>query len=242
MIERIVASRDALVHEFVARLEQQARSTIAARGSFSMAVSGGSIAHVFLPALVDADVQWASVDVLWCDERVVAHTDPESNCNVAWQLWLQRLAPDASPRVYRMPVDTVPIEVAAEEYERDVKHVLAASGGALDCVILGVGPDGHVASLFPGYPSLRAEASRLVSPVRGAPKPPPDRLTLTLPVLAQARTVMLAAFGVEKANVVREVLDRESSALPAALLLRQCRKALVMLDSDAASLLESRLE
>lgn len=236
MIERIIATPDLLGREVRARLERSASAAVAARRACAIAIPGGSVAEAFFPALVDADVQWDSVDLLWCDERVAPAGDPALNWTRAWQLWLQHLR--NSPRVHRMPVDVHPAERAAEAYERVLSRVLAECGGALDVALLGMGADGHIASLFPGNAAFTAQDERTVRAVHGAPKPPPERLTLTLPVLAQARSVVLAAFGGEKASIVRDVLEGES-AVPAALLLRQCSNAVVMMDPAAASLLEN---
>jgi 6-phosphogluconolactonase len=102
-----------------------------------------------------------------------------------------------------------------------------------------VGPDGHVCSLFPGHPLL-AERRRWVAVVEDSPKPPPRRLTLTLPVLAAAELVVVAALGTSKAEVVREALADKESALPLALVVRQARRAVLLLDPDAAQLIRPR--
>lgn len=240
MIERVVAPRDVLAREFRRRLESLARDAIAARGAFSMAIPGGSVAQSFLPALVDG-VSWTQVDLFWCDERVVPSDDPDSNWALAWHVWLRHLPAHACPRVHRMPVDTQPMERAAECYERELDAAIRLLGGVLDLALLGIGPDGHIASLFSRHPALTADEGRSVAAVRGAPKPPPDRLTLTLPFLARSRSVMLAAFGVEKAAIVRDILDDEASTAPAASLVRhRGSPSVIMLDAEAASLLRSR--
>lgn len=238
MIERIVAAQNILALEFRGRVERAARAALSARGRCVIAVPGGSVAETFFPALVEADVSWTSVDVIWCDERVVPADDTASNAAVASRLWLRHLRPENAPSVHRMPVDTFPSERGAELYEGELDRVLGRSGGAIDLALVGMGPDGHVASLFPRHAAFTTQDERRVRAVHAAPKPPPDRLTLTLSALAQSRTVVLAAFGTEKASIVRDVLDGESTA-PAAVLLRQCRSAVVMLDPAAASLLDA---
>ena len=250
MIERIVATRDVLAQHVRARLERDVRAAIEARGMCSLAIPGGSVAHTFLPALVDADVPWASVDLFWCDERVVAADSPDSNWALAWQLWLRHLSPRNRPRIHRMPVDTHPPERAAASYERELREVLRSRGergdagaawaraGALDLVLLGLGPDGHVASLFPGHWAATSDDVRAVVVVHGAPKPPPVRLTLTMRMLAHASVLVLAAFGAEKAAIVRDVLGNDASTVPAAVLLRQrSSPSVILLDAEAAALL-----
>jgi 6-phosphogluconolactonase len=124
------------------------------------------------------------------------------------------------------------LDRAARDYERTMSHRLGAPP-ALDLALLGVGPDGHVCSLFPGHPLL-GEERRFVAPVFDSPKPPPWRLTLTLPALAAARLVVVAAFGAAKAPVMREALRDPASRLPVALVLRRAQAALVLLDPAAA--------
>ena len=136
-----------------------------------------------------------------------------------------------------MPADTAPLELAAERYERDLNAVLSESGGALDLALLGLGTDGHIASLFSGAAALAAHDKSAVVAVRGAPKSPPDRLSLTLPTLVRAPVIILAALGLEKARIVKEVVENPLVDVPAALLIRRRVTTLMLLDDPAASLL-----
>jgi 6-phosphogluconolactonase len=102
-----------------------------------------------------------------------------------------------------------------------------------------VGPDGHVCSLFPGHPLL-AERNRSVAVIEDSPKPPPRRLTLTLPVVTAAELVVVAALGRSKARVVAEALENKRSELPLARVAREARRVWFLLDPDAASLIQSR--
>jgi len=134
-----------------------------------------------------------------------------------------------------MPADDPDAESAARSYEA----LLTATLGTppqLDLALLGVGPDGHVCSLFPGHRLLR-ERQRLVASIGDAPKPPRRRLTLTLPVLWEAAVVVLAALGEAKAAVLREALEEPSSPLPVALAMRGARRTVVLLDPPSARLL-----
>ena len=169
--------------------------------------------------------------IFWADERAVPPDDPESNYGIARRLWLEPAGvPDAA--VHRMHGEAPDLAAAAKAYS-DVLEVLRGAPPRLDLVLLGVGPDGHVASLFPGHPLL-AEESRWVAPVADAPKPPPRRLTLTLPVLAGADHVVIAATGAAKASCVRAALDEPDSSLPVALVARRARRVTFLLDPDAA--------
>ena len=121
---------------------------------------------------------------------------------------------------------------AAAAYAAELTSVLG-SPVRLDFVLLGVGPDGHVASLFPTH-DLLMEQQQLVAAILDSPKPPPRRLTLTLPALADAERVVVVAFGDEKADVLREAIERDDSPLPLAQLLRRARRPLVLADRAAA--------
>ena len=234
MLEIIVGTRERLIGEFARRFERHAADAIAARGRFSMAISGGSVARTLLPALVTAAVDWPRVDVFWCDERAVPATDPESNFGAADALLFARI-PGRPAVLHPMSTDVPDLARAADEYEVEMRHVLG-NPPVLDLMLIGAGPDGHVCSLFAGHPALE-ERDRSVVAVRGAPKPPPDRLTMTLPVVGDTRHLYLGAFGTEKAEMVREIVEHDGSLLPAAQALRSNARAVCLLDDGAASLL-----
>jgi 6-phosphogluconolactonase len=209
---------------------------VSARGAARVAVTGGSLMRVFGPALVDADVDWTRLHVYFGDERAVPPADPLSNFNLARETWLvsTRVRQD---HVHRMPAELEDLDLAAREYEA----TLFASLGPqprFDLVLLGVGPDGDVCSLFPGRPQL-SERERLVVPVFDSPKPPARRLTLTLPALAAARSLLIVATGREKAPVARQALIDPLCNLPVASAAHAAESVLFLLDPDAASLLET---
>ena len=104
----------------------------------------------------------------------------------------------------------------------------------MDLLLLGVGPDGHVASLFPGHSAL-SEEHRLALPIVDAPKPPPRRLTLTLPILTSAERVIVMALGESKAAIMREALRQKDAQLPVSLVLRRAQRPLVLLDEEAGA-------
>lgn len=132
-----------------------------------------------------------------------------------------------------MPADHPNLDEAAALYAAELRRVLG-EGPHLDLVLLGVGPDGHVASLFPGHPAF-FEEHQLVVPIVDSPKPPPRRLTMTLPLLTSARCVIVMALGKSKAAVMHEALTREDSTLPISLVLRRAQQSLVLLDEEAAT-------
>jgi 6-phosphogluconolactonase len=203
------------------------------RRPLALAISGGSVATTFFPAWAAGRVvDWTSTHVFWADERAVAPTDPESNYGLARSLWLDPAGAPATS-IHRMPADEPDLEQAARDYADTIARVVGPAG-VLDLVLLGIGPDGHVASLFPGH-VLLTETSRGVAAVTDSPKPPPRRLTLTLPLLTTARAVVIGAFGAGKAAIVREAVTDPASRLPAALVARGARRAIWLLDPGAAS-------
>jgi len=211
-------------------VHREAVRSIAERGRFSLAVPGGSVARDALPALVPVPLDWDRTHVFWVDERAVPRADPASNVRVVSGAWLvPARAPEAS--LHPMPADGADLARAADAYEYALRQVLG-DRPCLDYVLLGVGPDGHVASLFPGHPAL-AETSRLAVAVFDAPKPPPARLTLTMPLLLDARRVVVAALDASKAPVIGEVLADDASTLPVSVVLRRARRPLLLLDASA---------
>jgi 6-phosphogluconolactonase len=227
----IVDDVPTLAEAFVRHLTMAAEEALAARGSFAIALSGGSVARAFLPCLAHAPLDVSRLAVFWADERAVAPDHPDSNYGLARSLWLAPAGiPDTAIR--RMTGEALDLEGAADDYERALVRRLGAPP-RLDVVLLGVGPDGHVASLFPGHPALD-ESRRQVVALTDAPKPPPRRVTLTLPALVEARLVVVAAFGAEKAEAIRQALEDAGSPLPIARVARRAPRTLWLLDPEAA--------
>ena len=227
----VVDAPAALGEIFAARCEQELGRAIAERGTASLVVTGGSAAEVLLPRLLNVGVDWSSTQVFWSDERAVPPDDPQSNYRLARERWLDPASvPPAS--VHRMPGEALDLPAAAAAHERELIAV-CGDPPRFDVMLLGVGPDGHVASLFPDHPLL-AERRRLVAAVEDSPKPPPRRLTLTLPARFGARLLVVAAFGAAKAVAMAEALDDPASRLPVARVLRAAERSLVLLDAAAA--------
>jgi 6-phosphogluconolactonase len=132
-----------------------------------------------------------------------------------------------------MNADSPDLNGAATAYGDELVRILGKTP-RLDLVLLGVGPDGHVASLFPGHRAL-SEENQFALPIVDAPKPPPRRLTLTLPILANAERVIVMALGSSKAAVMREALEQENSQLPVSLVLRRASRPVVLLDEEAGT-------
>jgi 6-phosphogluconolactonase len=221
-----------LAERFARMTEEAARVALAERDSFSMAIPGGSAAELLLPALISAAIDWAKVDVFWVDERMVPPDDADSNYRLAKASWLAQV-PLAEERIHRMRgEDPVPVTAAAA-YARSLRSRLG-DPARIDWVLLGVGPDGHVASLFPGHRLLRAW-DRDVAVLEDSPKPPAKRMTLTLRALTRARGVVVFASGASKAGVIADALENEDSELPLALATMGEGAVTFLLDPAAAS-------
>jgi 6-phosphogluconolactonase len=202
-------SPDALAAAVAGRLVVRLAAIQATGRTPSIALTGGTVAVKIHEAVVTAtegheDVDWGNVDIWWGDERYVPEDDPERNAGQAWDAMLSHL--DVSPgRVHEMPAYDGPhgsVQEAAEAYG-DTLH--SRGGGGFDVVMLGLGPDGHVASLFPGFPQLDVEDAIAV-PVTGSPKPPPERISLTFPALNRTQEVWFVVSGEGKAEAVARAL------------------------------------
>jgi 6-phosphogluconolactonase len=199
----------------------------AARAGLHVALSGGSVAEAF-PAAAAAEPDWSRAELWWSDERCVPPDDTRSNYHLAREKLLKRVA--KAPRaVHRVRGELEPTR-AAEQYDDEV------DGIRLDFALQGIGPDGHTASLFPNDPALDELDRRAVAVHRDDV----DRVTLTLPVLCAAETVLFLAFGEGKAEAVRRALAEEPSKKTPASLVRSAHgRTLVLLDRAAAARLPS---
>ncbi len=166
--------------------------------SRSLVLAGGTTPQRCYELLAGIDVEWGRVSILFGDERCVPPDHPDSNYRMAREALLDRVSPGT---VYRMPAELGPDDGAAL-----YAHVVAAVA-PLDLVVLGVGEDGHTASLFPGHPALKAGG--LTAGIHDSPKPPPQRVTLTLRALQDARRVLILATGAGKAEAVARAKRRE---------------------------------
>jgi 6-phosphogluconolactonase len=167
----------------------------------SIVLTGGTIAIAAYERIQPGDVDWTDVDVYWGDERFVPSGHADRNDQQARDAFLARLDVPAS-RVHAMPAsdEGFPSIGAAAD-----AHAAVLPDDAFDLVLLGVGPDGHIASLFPGFAQVH-ETERRVVDVEGSPKPPPERISLTLPAINNARSVWLVVSGDGKSEAVARAL------------------------------------
>ena len=224
-----------LAEAVAARLLVALSDAPAARGEAGVVLTGGRVAARVYQALAASParhaVDWSRVSLWWGDERFLPAGDPDRNETQA-RAALAGLPLDEE-RVHPMPAaDGDDPEAAAARYAEELAAAAPLDGGPLprfDVLLLGVGEDGHVASLFPGLPGLSAAGA--VCPVRDSPKPPPVRLSLTLPAINSAAEVWLVAAGPDKAEAVGRALAGDD--LPAARV-RGRDRTLWLLDRAAA--------
>jgi 6-phosphogluconolactonase len=248
----VLVHRDAplLAKAVAARLVTGLVDAAAARGSASVVLTGGGIGTAVLAELSAAPaadaVDWRHLDVWWGDERFLPAGDPERNETGAREALLGKVDVDPD-RVHPMPGPDGPDgedpEAAAARYAawlsaaaRPEDHGQVPS---FDILLIGIGPEGHVASLFPGMPALYDD--RPVVAVRGSPKPPPVRLTLTLPAICAAREVWVVAAGEEKAGAVQLALSGAGPVQVPAAAARGRQRTLFLLDRSAAGRLPADL-
>jgi 6-phosphogluconolactonase len=196
----------------------------AAPKRFTIAVSGGSVGPLCFPSLAQVPLDWMRTEIYQVDERAVPPDHPDSNYRLLREHWPE--APSA--RVRRIRGEAADLEFAAREYGMRLR------AAPLDWVLLGVGPDGHVASLFPGH-ALLEDTERAAAAVYDSPKPPPRRVTVTLPTLLGAGRIVIVATGKEKARALHEARTDPGSPLPVARLLRAEPRVrvLLLMDGDA---------
>jgi 6-phosphogluconolactonase len=204
-------------------LELEMTRAIAGRGACAVCLAGGRTPEPVYRELASASsIDWTRVDVFFGDERAVPPDHPDSNYLMVHRVLLSRV-PVPAGQVHRMEAERSDREAAAREYERLLPS-------RLDILVLGMGRDGHTASLFPGSAALD-ERQRLVLPVIGA-KPPPQRLTITPPVIEAARRVAVIATGGDKAAMVARAI--EGPLAPKVVPVQLARRGTWFLDQAAA--------
>jgi 6-phosphogluconolactonase len=217
-----------------------ATEAVAQRGRFTVALSGGSTPknlYTLIAANAASSLPWERIFFFWGDERHVPPEDAESNYRMAKETLLSKV-PVPAGNIFRVPVENPDAMAAAEAYEGTLQKFFALGPGEfprLDLILLGMGPDGHTASLFPETAALR-EKSRLVV-ANWVEKLKASRITLTLPVLNSARYVAFLVSGSDKAAALREVLEGNGPAekYPSKLVRPTDGKLIWFVDRAAAS-------
>ena len=215
-----------------------ASESIADSGRFTIALAGGTTTGELYGLLGSepfrSQIDWRLVHIFWGDERCVPHNSPDSNSYLVQEVLLNKISIPES-QIHRMPADQPDRDAASQAYTVEMQHTFRTNGiPGFDLIHLGMGPEGHTASLFPHQASLH-EKQRLVMPV-SVPKPPPDRLTFTPPLLNAARNVLFLVTGSEKADALQAVLEGEyqPEEYPAQIVRPTNGEVVWMLDKNAA--------
>jgi 6-phosphogluconolactonase len=248
----VLVHRDAteLAAAVSARLITRLVDVQSARGEASLVMTGGSIARATLEAVAASPargaVDWRRLDVWWGDERFLPSGDEERNDTLAREALLDSVPVDPA-RVHAMPASDGPdgddVDAAAARYAEEVARAARPEdhgpAPAFDICLLGVGPDGHIASLFPEHPALYDD--RPVFAVRNSPKPPPTRITLGFEVIQGSREVWAVVAGEDKAKAVGLALSGAGQTQVPAAAAHGRERTLWLLDKAAAGRLPARL-
>src|SRR5216683_6892354 len=229
---------DTLSYEAAQYIVGIATESIATRGRFMIALSGGNTPRKTYGLLGSepyrSQVDWELVHIFWSDERCVPPDSPDSNYLMAHEELLSQI-PIPVQQVHYMPADQPDRYAASQAYAEEMQRTFGTNGiPSFDLIQLGMGPEGHTASLFPHQASLH-EQQRLVIPV-SVPKPPPDRLTFTPPVLNAARNVLFLVTGADKADALHAVLEGpyQPDEYPAQIVRPPQGEVVWMLDTAVA--------
>ena len=193
-----------------------ARDAIDARGIFRVALSGGGTPKAVYPLLLEPErvraVEWSRVEFFWGDERAVPPDHPESNFGVAYHALIAQLPGVRHDRIHRMAAESPDLDGAALTYESEIRLAFDARGyrpPAFDLIWLGMGPDGHTASLFPDSDALDESDRWVVG--NWAPSQAAWRMTMTYPIINAAREALFVVTGADKAEALRAIRDGDDA-------------------------------
>jgi 6-phosphogluconolactonase len=216
---------DAVAHAAAEFIAKEAREAVAARGKFVMAVSGGKTPWVMLRDLANENVPWNAVHVVQVDERVAPEGDPDRNLTHLRESLLEH-APLRSDQIHAMPVEAENLQAACAQYAQTLQTI-AGSPAVLDLVHLGLGPDGHTASLVPGDPVLNVtDADVAVTGLYQKRR----RMTLTYPIINRSRRILWLATGAEKTAMLAR-LQAGDASIPAGRV--NSERAVILADRAA---------
>ena len=229
---QVLQNPDAVAQEAAGVIAAEARASVAARGRFVMAVSGGHTPWQMLHGLAGQDVPWKDIHVVQVDERVASAGDPDRNLTHLRESLLSH-APLPPDQIHAMPVEDKNLDSAAARYVQTLQSI-AGSPPVLDLAHLGLGPDGHTASLVPGDPVLHIQDKdvALTAVYMGR-----RRMTLTYPMLNRSRRILWLVTGPEKADMILRLRDGDRS-IPAGRV--RADNALVLADRAAAEKLNPK--
>jgi 6-phosphogluconolactonase len=226
METKVLKDADAVAAEAAKYIAAESRTAIAARGRFVIAVSGGRTPWQMLRLLADEKVPWKYVHVVQVDERIAPADSPDRNLTHLRESLLER-APLPKKQIYAMPVEDSDLEAAAANYARTLSQI-AGSPPTLDLAHLGLGPDGHTASLIPDDPVLKVNDRNVA--LTGIYQKR-RRMTLTYPMLDRSRRILWVVTGAEKVEMLKRLQNGDNS-IPAGRIFRET--AFVLADQAAA--------
>lgn len=230
---KVVQDSDDLINFLSKYILDTAKDAIEQRGLFTMGVSGGSIiktlAEVFQKA---SDIEWTRWAIFFCDERIVPFDSSDSTYGQFKEKVINKVGYSSS----WFPIDSnLPPEKCASDYEKQMKIIFRnVDFPNFDILLLGMGPDGHTCSLFPNH-DLLEEEHKWVADITDSPKPPPCRVTFTLPTVNNAKNIAFVCMGESKADTLKKVMDENGSHLPASLVKPVNGKLTWIVDKPAAS-------
>ncbi len=214
----ILPDRSALITKALSCVLEAYERSIEAHGQFTIAVAGGGTPRPLYEALAEQSLDWSKVHVFWGDERYVPSTDPQSNEGMVRKAWLDRVS-IPSENVHPMPTNYPDPATAAQSYEAALQSFFGTEQGkfpSLDLILLGIGDDGHTASLFPGTDALKV-FDRLITVGKKDDRP---RITFTAPLINQAKQIMFLVEGSAKTKALQAILAEygDSNIYPSRLI------------------------
>lgn len=214
----VLSDKAALVQRSLELLLDQLHQAVAERGRFTLALSGGSTPKPLYEALAAQDLPWDKVQVFWGDERYVPPNHPDSNEGMTRKAWLDKV-PIPAANIHAVPTDEADPATAAQRYEQALQQVFQIQAGeipAVDVILLGMGDDGHTASLFPHTEALQV-VDRLITVGNKDGQP---RITFTAPLINRARCVIFMVAGSSKQAALAQIFapEADSATYPARLI------------------------
>ncbi|MDJ0897223.1 MAG: 6-phosphogluconolactonase [Xenococcus sp. MO_188.B8] len=210
-IVEVLADKVSLIERSQVLVVDKIQSAIASRGQCSIALAGGSTPKPLYEALAQENLPWDKIHIFWGDERYVAPNHPDSNQLMARQAWLDKIE-IAETNIHPIPTEANNPEIDAQSYEAELRKVFAASPEefpTFDIILLGMGDDGHTASLFP-HTSVLNEAKKAIAVGNKDGQP---RITFTVPLLNQARCVLFLVAGANKQAALEQVFAAQGDAM-----------------------------
>lgn len=232
----ICSSEFEIIDQLSKIIETRAAECLRRNNSFRVGLSGGSLVKFLSKGLPGIKTSWDKWLFFFCDERLVPFDDKESTYGCYKRELIPHLPVSEDQFITINPSLSV-ADAAADYIQKLEQHFTSGGLPRFDLLLLGVGPDGHTCSLFPGHPLLKEE-KKWVVPIDDSPKPPPSRITFTFPVLNNAQVIVFVTTGSSKAEILKEIFEGNDRPLPAAIVQPTTGDVQWIIDEDAAKLLD----